>query len=95
MGAKISVVVATIPIGGVKEGSAYKQFEAYPDTYTLVKDIYGNEEVIIATRTSSNFEQTALWAHGKYLATFSLTASEKTDQLISELTVILSNLVWL
>lgn len=93
-GSKIAVATSNIPTGGVKEGAVYKNFEAHPETYTISIPNYSNEPVILATKNTTEYEQTALWVHGKYMASFSLTSGQKTAQLEDELETILKNLTW-
>lgn len=93
-GAKIGVSVTNLPAGGVKEDGAYKQFEAFPAIYTTTTEKHQSQDVVVAERTDTNYEHTALWAHGAYLATFSLTSGQKNDQLVTELNTILDNLIW-
>ncbi len=91
---KVAVTIAKLPDGGATEDSAYKQFVAFPNYYTITNEKFHEEPVIIASRTDPNFEQTALWAHGQYLATISMIAGQRTDQLSSELRAILGGLTW-
>lgn len=90
----ISITIVYLPTGGVKEDSAYKQFEAFKDIYTLSKRTYSAEEVVVADRTETNFEHTALWAHGGYLLTASMTSNQKNELLLSEFDAILDSLKW-
>lgn len=90
----ISMTVATLPPGGVKEDGAYKQFEAFKNLYTLTTRNYSGEEVIVADRTETNFEHTVLWPHNEYLLTMSMTSPVKNDVLLAEFETILSSLVW-
>ena len=93
-GSEIGISIVKLSVGGVKEDGAYKQFEAFPNLYTLTRETHQSEEVITAERTDPNYEHTVLWAHGSYLATFSMTSGQKNDQLVTEINMILDNLVW-
>lgn len=92
---KISVVIAALPAGGVKEDSAYKLYSAYPALYKLSQASYGHDSVIIAKRSDSGYQQTVLWPHGNYLLTVSLTAGTEMALVNSELQTVLSHLQWL
>ncbi len=91
---KIGISVTNLPNGGVKEDSAYKQFEAFKEIYTLTKETHNGKAVVVAERTDPNYEHTILWENSAYLLTASLTSGQKNSQLVSELNVILDNLMW-
>ena len=94
-GSIISVTISNVPKGGVTEDSAYKLFSAFPDRYKLTKPTINKDEVVIAEQVSPSYGRVALWAHGKYLATFSLTSGQQNDLLVNELDTILKNVQWL
>lgn len=92
---KISVIITTLPAGGVKEDSAYKLYDAYPALYKLSQTSFGGDSAIIAERADSGYQQTVLWPHGNYLLTVSLTAGTETAVVDNELQSLLNHLRWL
>jgi len=91
---QISIIVTTLPAGGVKEDSAYKLFEAHPELYTLKQTTYSEGLAYTAKRTSPTYQQTVLLPHGKYLLTVGLMAGRETDLLDSELQGLFTSLSW-
>lgn len=90
----MSVTIAKLPTGGVKENSAYKLFEAFPDVYDVANETHASQTVVVAERTKDNYEHTALWSRGVYLLTVSVTSNQKNDLLVQEFNTFLDNLIW-
>lgn len=91
---KLSIIVAKLPEGGVKEDSAYKLYDAHPELYQLTQVTYSGETVFAAKRSDPTFQQTVLWPHGEYLLTVTLTAATETDTANDEFQSLLTSLRW-
>ena len=91
---KISVIVASLPIGGVTEDGTYKLFAAYPELYTISEATYGGDQVVVAKRIKPTYQQTVLWSHNGFLLTVTLSAASETDLVNGELDSLLTSLKW-
>ena len=91
---KISISIANLNSGGIKEESAYKQAEAFPENYGISNETYSGEQVTILERSDPSYEKTILWPHNGLILTISLTSAEKTDSYIQELGAILQSVDW-
>jgi len=92
--AQISVIVAKMPAGGVKEDGAYKLYAAFPDKYKLTKMTQDNEEVIIGTANGEEYIRTALWGHKDYLLTVAISSNQENEQLVTEMNALLESVEW-
>lgn len=91
---QISLSIAKLPEGGVKENSSYKHINAFTDKYKLSDASYSDEPVIIATRIDPSYERTALWQHKNLLLTATLTSSTENEQLNREFDELLRSMQW-
>lgn len=93
-GSRITLTVTTMPGAGVVEDGAYKAFYAQPDLYTVSEDRRESDVLIIAKRTSPNYEQTILWPHAPYLLTITMVAATASTALDQEVQTIVESLKW-
>jgi len=92
--AQISVIVTTLPNGGVKEDSAYKLYAAFPDKYKLTETTQDNEKVIIGTANGAEYIRTALWEHKNLLLTVAFSSNQENEQLVTEMNALLASVDW-
>lgn len=93
-GSRITLTVTPISVDGIRGDSAYKAFEAQPETYTMREEQHGSDTIIIAERKSPNYEQTILWPHGELLLTMTTVAASMSTTLEEEIKTIVYNLQW-
>lgn len=93
-GAKLSIIVTTLPADGVKGDSAYSLYNAHPELYSLKPVTYGTDKGYDAKRTDTSYQRTILWPHKTYLLTVTVTASNESDLVNNELLSFVKSVTW-
>lgn len=91
---KISISIDSLDSKGITEDSAYKHAEAFPEFYNITETTYTGESTKVLERSNPSYERTILWPHNGYILTVSLTAPEKTDDLVEQLDTIMQSVAW-
>jgi hypothetical protein len=92
--AQISIIITNLPVGGVKQDSAYSLYSSRPEIYKLSKATYNNDPVYVSKRSDQTYQKSILWPHKNFLLTITLTTSNETDAINHELDTILKSVKW-
>lgn len=90
----INLIITNLPAGGVTEDSAYKLYQAFPQTYTLSKLTYQGDNGYKATAHDTTYRTFILWPHKKYLLTASLVTPSSNGQADQDFQTVLDSIRW-